>query len=74
MIPPLKKRETRMIKLNNEAAELALSDLDNVVGGGKIGDAARQTSLFKAASDLGQAATQNTLPGIGNLIADIIQH
>jgi hypothetical protein len=63
-----------MTKLNNELAALALGDLDEVVGGGKIGDAAHQTSLFKAASDIGQAATQQTLPGIGNLLADIKQH
>lgn len=61
-----------MIKLSNEVAELALSDLDVVVGGGKIGEAAQQTSgLFKAASDIGQAVV---LAPVGEVIAQIRQH
>jgi hypothetical protein len=56
----------KMTKLNKEVVELILGDLDEVVGGGKIGEAAHQTSLFKAASDLGQAAV---LAPIGELIS-----
>lgn len=61
-----------MMKPTNEAAELALGDLDRVVGGGKIGEATQHTSgLFKAASDIGQAAV---LAPIGELIANIRRH
>ena len=65
------KRETNVIKLNNELAELTHSDLDAVAGGGKIGEATHQTSLLKAASDIGQAAI---LAPVGELIAKIKQH
>jgi len=43
--------------------ELALGELDTVVGGGKIGDAAGtvKSGLSKMASDLGEAAIVPTL-------------
>lgn len=52
-----------MIKLNNKVTELAFSDLDKVVGGGKIGDAAQtvRSGLSKAASDIGTAALVATI-------------
>ena len=51
-----------MIKPNN-VIELALGELDTVVGGGKIGDAAGtvKSGLSKVASDLGEAAIVPTL-------------
>jgi hypothetical protein len=66
-----------MIKLKNELAALALSDLEEVVGGGKIGDAAQKASegsgLFKAARDIGQAVTQEPLMAVGGLLANIVR-
>jgi hypothetical protein len=54
----LEKRETYMSRLNHELAARALSDLDVVVGGGKIGDTAQtvKPGLTKTAADIGEGA------------------
>jgi hypothetical protein len=64
-----------MISLNSELPELALSDLDKVVGGGAIGDAATpknsDNGLFKAVSNLGSVAVYIH---VGEVLTQIIQH
>jgi hypothetical protein len=62
-----------MIKLNIEMAELTLIDLDQVAGGGAIGDAATQKTngIFKAASDIGSAAVY---VHVDEILTQIMQH
>jgi hypothetical protein len=60
--------------MTNQTSILNDADLD-IVTGGTIGAAAQRVSgLFKAASDIGKAATQALPDSVGDLISQISHH